>query len=517
MGGSALKNLHMFQRLCGDRGLSSVILATTMWAGLEGMDAGNEIGSNREKELHMPQFWGSMFDRGSEIVRHDGTVESARTIISRLVDRKAQVVLDIQVQLVDQNKTLDETSAGEYIQKELLDARKRFEKDIEEYQESMEAAMQEKDDVMLQALKKEKEGAEAKEKARLEAWQKLNITVQQLTQEKDQQYRKLAETLEKNERSNVQLQNDRQSQNEMFEAQMQEFQKTMRDGERRHLQELEQLKKTQVSQSASEIQRISRVMEERERLWNEEKRHLQHKLDRERRIRQEDEYRLERRLSRSIGMSSLSLPPPLPPNLSTPTIPRVRRAANLLGPLMCSSNRQKHISLLFLTKTVSNLFSRSMCTHVAHSTLGPMYNPRPNLPILLSYFSHLSVFFGWFVTHGCTPNPAPNCAALLSIHRLIAGPSIWRNLSRHVRTFWESELPPSKTCRSSFTPSSIPPSYPPRDTNNDQSARKAKSISAIILRGRLNTVSEILVFFSHKTPLILPNWRFEVVVNQRNI
>lgn len=366
-----------------------MILATTMWAGLEGTNAGNEIGLKREKELRMPQFWGSMVDRGSEIIRHGGTVESARSIISRLVDREVQVVLDIQVQLVDQSKTLDETSAGEYIQKELLDARKRFEKDIEEYQESMEAALQEKDDVMLQALKKEKEGAEAKEKARLEAWQKLNITVQQLAQEKDQQYRKLAETLEENERSNVQLQNDRQSQNEFFEAQRQEFQKAMRDGERRHRQELEQLKKTQVSQSTSEMQRISRMMEDRERLWNVEKRHLQYKLDRERQKRQENEDRLDSRLSR-MGMSSLSFTPHS--NLSTSTISSVRRAANLLRPLMCSpSNRQKHMFLLYLTKTVSNLFSRTMCTHVAHSPLGPIYNARPNISILLSFFSHLSV------------------------------------------------------------------------------------------------------------------------------
>jgi hypothetical protein len=307
MGGSALKNLYMFQRLCGDRGLSSVILATTMWAGLEGMDAGQETGRKREEELRMPQFWGSMVDRGSEIVKHDGTKESARSIISRLVDKGTQVVLDIQVQLVEENKTLDETSAGQYIQRELLDARKRFEKDIAEYQESMEAAMHEKDDAMFQALRKEKEAAEAKEKARLEDWQKLNITVQQLAQEKDKEYRKLAETLEKNQKSNMQLEQERQSQSEMFEAHMRELHKALRDGERRHREELEALKRTQMSQTVSEMQRINHVMEERQRLWEEEKRHLQRKLDRERRTREEEEYRreeLDRRRYRN-GMSTL--------------------------------------------------------------------------------------------------------------------------------------------------------------------------------------------------------------------
>ena len=31
MQGSVLKNLEMFQALCGDSGLSNVVLATTMW------------------------------------------------------------------------------------------------------------------------------------------------------------------------------------------------------------------------------------------------------------------------------------------------------------------------------------------------------------------------------------------------------------------------------------------------------------------------------------------------------
>jgi len=293
MGGSALKNLYMFQRLCGDRGLSSVILATTMWASLESTDAGQEIGRKREEELRMPQFWGSMVDRGSKIVKHDGTKESAHSIISELVDKGTQVVLDIQVQLVVENKTLDETSAGQYIQRELLDARKRFEKDIAEYQESMEAAIQEKDDAMLQALKKEKEAAEAKEKARLEDWKKLNITVQQLAQEKDKEYRKLAETLEKNQKSNEQLEQERHSQTKVFEDSMRELHKALRDGETRHKQELEQLKRSQMSQTVLDMQKINHLMEQRQRLWEEEKRHLEHKVARERRLRQEEEYRLE--------------------------------------------------------------------------------------------------------------------------------------------------------------------------------------------------------------------------------
>ncbi|KAH8800296.1 P-loop containing nucleoside triphosphate hydrolase protein [Xylogone sp. PMI_703] len=290
MGGSALKNLYMLQRLCGDRGLSSVILATTMWGALESTESGKEIGLQREQELRKPKFWGSMIERNSEIVRHDGTVDSARAIIGLLVDRGRDVVLDIQVQLVDENKTLDETSAGRYLHRELLEARKRFEREMADYKESMEVAIQEKDEAMLQALKKERAAAEAKEKARVEDWQRLNITVKQLAQEKDKEYKALFESLEMNQRTSIQLEQERQSQTKMFEARVQSLEKALREGEKRHHAELEKLRINQISQTEEEIARIDRIRLQ----WEETERHLQSELNKAkwRRRREEDEYRL---------------------------------------------------------------------------------------------------------------------------------------------------------------------------------------------------------------------------------
>jgi hypothetical protein len=279
-----------------------------MWTSLESTDAGQEVGRKREEELQMPQFWGSMVDRGSEIVKHDGTKESALSIISRLVDKGTQVVLDIQIQLVEENKTLDETSAGQFIHQELLDARKRFEKDLAEYQESMEAAAHEKNEALLKALKKEKEAAEAKEKASLENWNNLKITVKQLAEEKDKDYRKLAETFERNQKSNVQLEQERSSQTKIFEDTLRELHKELMDGEARHKQELEQLQRSQMSQTVTEMQQnISFVMEQQKRLWEEQKMHLENQVAREKRRRQKEEYRLEELESRNrhYGMSVL--------------------------------------------------------------------------------------------------------------------------------------------------------------------------------------------------------------------
>jgi GTP-binding protein EngB required for normal cell division len=202
MQGSALKNLHMFQKLCGDRGLSSVVLATTMWKGLEATEEGRQIGQQRTEDLQKPEFWGVMIKRGSRIVRHDGSPESAKSIVGSLIDGATKggtkgedsrgAVLDIQVQMVDEGKSLDETAAGQFVQAEMLEARRRFEADLAEYQASMEMALQEKDTEMFELLRKEKEDAERRA-AQLNADRdKLRVSLQQLAHEKDAKYQALA-------------------------------------------------------------------------------------------------------------------------------------------------------------------------------------------------------------------------------------------------------------------------------------------------------------------------------------
>jgi hypothetical protein len=291
MQGSALKNLHMFQKLCGDRGLSSVILATTMWATLEASEEGQEIGRKRELELQRPEFWGTMIKRGSEIVKHEGTAESARTIISHLVEKDARVVLDIQVQLVDDGKTLDETAAGQYVQKELLEARKKFERDIADYQESMEVALQEKDEELLQTLKAEKAAAEAREAEREKDRQNLRITLRQLQEEKDKQYQTLVQKLEQNQRLAQQSSETLSSERQMIESHIRELHQALKDGDQRHRAEIARLQQSQQSQTVAEIQRIQKMMFEREQIWREKERGLQRELERERRLRERDDFR----------------------------------------------------------------------------------------------------------------------------------------------------------------------------------------------------------------------------------
>ncbi|KAH8725614.1 P-loop containing nucleoside triphosphate hydrolase protein [Phaeosphaeriaceae sp. PMI808] len=109
MTGTARRYLEMFKRLCGKQNLKNVVLLTTMWSEL----TSEAKGLQRERELRK-DFWMDMEKAGSTIRRYEGTRTEAEAIICRLM-RLPDIVLDIQVELIDQNKRLEETNAGQWM------------------------------------------------------------------------------------------------------------------------------------------------------------------------------------------------------------------------------------------------------------------------------------------------------------------------------------------------------------------------------------------------------------------
>ena len=108
MAGTPLKNLRMFQELCGKRALQNVILVTTMWDEIE-----ETVGAQREKELK-GKHWKPMIDRGSTTARYRGTFASAWEIVDYFAQdlTRRQAVL-LQKEMVDMQKQLRETNAGQ--------------------------------------------------------------------------------------------------------------------------------------------------------------------------------------------------------------------------------------------------------------------------------------------------------------------------------------------------------------------------------------------------------------------
>ena len=148
MAGTPLKNLRMFQELCGKNAFHNVILTTTMWDDVE-----EETGQLREEELKS-RYWRSMLDRNSTTNRFLGTRESALRLIEPLIDaanKKSSLLL--QQELVDLRNKLPETSAGAKLFSETELLVKQRQEVLERIRNAMKHSNQDK--TSLPALKEE--------------------------------------------------------------------------------------------------------------------------------------------------------------------------------------------------------------------------------------------------------------------------------------------------------------------------------------------------------------------------
>ncbi|KAI3327314.1 P-loop containing nucleoside triphosphate hydrolase protein [Xylariaceae sp. AK1471] len=126
MQGSAKRNLLTFKELCGEKALVKVILATTMWDKVS-----EEEGSRRENELRKGRNFG------------DGCCQ------------RGAPVTDLM--LVDEQRTLGQTSAGRELLSELIKEREKWEKEREDIKKQMEEAIKKSDREAQEALQEERD------------------------------------------------------------------------------------------------------------------------------------------------------------------------------------------------------------------------------------------------------------------------------------------------------------------------------------------------------------------------
>lgn len=158
LGGSAMRNLRMFKKLCGDSSLGSVVLATTMWSNIN-----EQVGREREMQLQeRREFWKYMTDQGSKVFRQDRGRESALEIVNYLIAKKRPVTLDIQRDMVDKNLTLDQTAAGQEVQADIAKQREHYEKEMAKIREEMIEALARRDYESQEELNEYKAEIEAK-------------------------------------------------------------------------------------------------------------------------------------------------------------------------------------------------------------------------------------------------------------------------------------------------------------------------------------------------------------------
>jgi len=134
MQGSVLKNLEMFQALCGDSGLSNVVLATTMCDQASTPEELSKAEAREEELCANPKYWADMLELGSQTFRHDNSVASASRIIEHILQLPTTVVLKIQREMVDEKRSLNQTVAGKRLQKELLAQEEKHKAALEKIQ-----------------------------------------------------------------------------------------------------------------------------------------------------------------------------------------------------------------------------------------------------------------------------------------------------------------------------------------------------------------------------------------------
>ncbi|KAK0257976.1 hypothetical protein LTS16_002045 [Friedmanniomyces endolithicus] len=237
MTGSAYKNLRMFQKLCGDASLQSVVLATTMWKNIDEVD-----GIKRQEQLKtQPDFWGDMVHQGSRVFRHDDSRASAMNIVTYILDQRRTTVLQIQRQMVDEGKTLDETSAGQELERELIKQRKLFERRLQEAQDDMKEAIEEGNRKSIEDAAAQQERFQNKLNEAIKGSDDLRVSMEELLQKKDAEFKRVLE--------NVELEKSRsQEEAKLVTQQMQELdlkvkasQAETEDQRRRHQSEIDEM------------------------------------------------------------------------------------------------------------------------------------------------------------------------------------------------------------------------------------------------------------------------------------
>jgi hypothetical protein len=231
IGGAGVKNLRMFKRLCGENGLGSVVLATTMWSQIPD----EETGCKRENELKNEAiFWKHMIGHGSQVFRQDQGRVSGRKILNYLIDKSRPVTLDIQREMVDKKMQLLQTGAGAEVATQVEQNSQIWEKKLKEIRQELKDAIAQRDHDAkkeLEECKVDFEGKLAKDQEEIRKLQTDSDELfQQMKEAHEQDVKKWTELIQqkdrlieeaKNEADQLRQKNQNDLELEKFKLQMQ--------------------------------------------------------------------------------------------------------------------------------------------------------------------------------------------------------------------------------------------------------------------------------------------------------
>ncbi|KAF5359590.1 hypothetical protein D9756_003428 [Leucocoprinus leucothites] len=173
MAGTPLRNLDVFEKLCGPQAFSRVVMVTTMWDEVE-----EDMGMRRENEL-ISSFWRPMMSRGSETVRYLNTADSAWGILGRFLEgpRERLKAIQLQKETVKQQKTLSKTDAGQELYNKLDELDKKRRALIRSLEKQMKRSGTNEE--MVAILRQQHDELERQRKEAIGELQELKVSVPQ--------------------------------------------------------------------------------------------------------------------------------------------------------------------------------------------------------------------------------------------------------------------------------------------------------------------------------------------------
>lgn len=241
MQGTAMKNLRMFEQLCGDKTFNNVVLLTTRWDSVS-----YDIGERRETELK-EKYWNLIRRKGAKVMRYVDSSDITE-IMGYLLGKEGTNLL-IQEEL-SQGKKLVETGAGNIINKELADAEKKYKEDLEYARVQMEEAIKQKDEETRLLIQQE-----AEETARKIA--KIQEDRDALERNLNSELAVLREEGEEAKRNVERIQEQTRKMEE-------EYKKKQEDMEKSHRQQQEKLEKQEQERRAEADRRFEIERKDRE-------------------------------------------------------------------------------------------------------------------------------------------------------------------------------------------------------------------------------------------------------------
>ena len=161
MTGTSVRNFQAYQELCGVEAISNSVIASTMWSRIE-----PSTGARFERELESKdKFFKPAIDRGAKFIRHLDTETCAHDIIRELLGKEPKP-LRVQQELVDENKQVFETAAGEALMRDIAKAEQKHQQELLEVRKELEEAREQHESMATQQELEE-------ELARLEEVKKL--------------------------------------------------------------------------------------------------------------------------------------------------------------------------------------------------------------------------------------------------------------------------------------------------------------------------------------------------------